>query len=31
VTLTGGIFHRRFSVDRSALKMGNNIYLPDVI
>jgi hypothetical protein len=31
VTLTGGIFHRRFSVDRSALMMGNIIDLPDVL
>jgi hypothetical protein len=31
VTLTGGIFHRRFSVDRTALMMGNVIDLPDVL
>lgn len=31
VTLSGGIFHRRFSVDRSALLMGNVIDLPDVL
>jgi hypothetical protein len=31
VTLTGGIFHRRFSVDRSALMTGNVIDLPDVL
>lgn len=31
VTLTGGIFHRRFSVDRSQLMTGNIIDLPDVL
>ena len=31
VTLSGGIFHRRFSVDRQALMDGNVIDLPDVL
>lgn len=30
VTLTGGVFRRRFSVDRAALMPGNIIDLPDV-
>ncbi|HUS29658.1 MAG TPA: hypothetical protein VMZ53_14190 [Kofleriaceae bacterium] len=31
VTLRGGIFHRKFTVDRTALEMGNVIDLPDVL
>jgi hypothetical protein len=31
VTLRGGLFHRRFSVDRTQLDMGNVIDLPDVL
>jgi hypothetical protein len=30
-TLRGGYFHRKFSVDRAALEMGNVIDLPDVL
>lgn len=31
VTLRGGLFHRKFEVDRSELQMGNVIDLPDVM
>jgi hypothetical protein len=31
ITLHGGMFHRKFVVDRSALDMGNVIDLPDVL
>ncbi|HTL39180.1 MAG TPA: hypothetical protein VL326_38895 [Kofleriaceae bacterium] len=31
VTLRGGLFHRKFAVNRDALDMGNVIDLPDVL